>query len=99
MERNVIYQQTDGNVVDVPFAQRLACTINEACRAIGLGRTKLYELISEGRVETTMIGRRRLVLVRSLLALVDENAAGGAVALHSETFAEPSTDQPISASE
>ena len=78
MERNVIYQQTDGNLVgDVPFAQRLACTVNEACKAIGLGRTKLYELISEGRVETTMIGRRRLVLVRSLLTLVDENAGGG----------------------
>ena len=54
----------------IPFAQRLTCTVAEACEATGLGRTKLYELISDGRVGTTTIGRRRLVLVGSLLALV-----------------------------
>ena len=54
------------------FVDRLACTIDEACSAIGLGRTKLYELIGEGRVETTSVGRRRLVLVRSLVALIDQ---------------------------
>ena len=51
----------------IPFAQRLACTVAEACEATGLGRTKLYELIGEGLLDTTTIGRRRLVLVRSLL--------------------------------
>jgi excisionase family DNA binding protein len=50
----------------IPFAQRLTCTIAEACEATGLGRTKFYELIGEGRLDTTTIGRRRLVLVRSL---------------------------------
>jgi hypothetical protein len=54
------------------FADRLACTVDDACSAIGLGRTKLYQLIGEGSVETTSIGRRRLVLVRSLVALIDE---------------------------
>jgi hypothetical protein len=56
----------------IPFAQRLACTIAEACEATGSGRTKLYELIGEGHLhlDTTTIGRRRLVLVRSLRALV-----------------------------
>jgi excisionase family DNA binding protein len=51
----------------LPFAQRLTCTIDEACEATGLGRTKLYELISAGQLLTTTVGRRRLVLVRSLL--------------------------------
>jgi excisionase family DNA binding protein len=51
----------------LPFAQRLTCTIHEACEATGLGRTKLYELISAGQLLTTTVGRRRLVLVRSLL--------------------------------
>ena len=55
----------------IPFAQRLACTVAEACEATGLGRTKLYELIGEGLVDTTTIGRRRLVLVRSLVELLD----------------------------
>jgi excisionase family DNA binding protein len=52
------------------FAERLSCTIDEACEATGLGRTKLYELIGSGRVETTLVDRRRLVLMRSLLALL-----------------------------
>jgi hypothetical protein len=32
----------------MPFAQRLTCTIDDACEATGLGRTKLYELIAAG---------------------------------------------------
>lgn len=57
----------------VPFAQRLTCTVAEACEATGLGRTKIYELIGDGRIATTTIGRRRLVIVQSLLALVGVN--------------------------
>jgi excisionase family DNA binding protein len=55
----------------VPFAERLTCTIAEACEAVGLGRTKLYELIDEGRLDSITIGRRRLVVVRSLLKLLE----------------------------
>jgi excisionase family DNA binding protein len=55
----------------VPFAERLTCTIAEACEALGLGRTKLYELIDEGRLASITIGRRRLVVVRSLLKLLE----------------------------
>jgi excisionase family DNA binding protein len=54
----------------VPFNQRLACTIVEASEATGLGRTKLYELIGSGHLDTTTVGRRRLVLVRSLQKLI-----------------------------
>lgn len=54
----------------LPFAERLSCTIDEACEATGLGRTKLYELIGAGQIVTTTIGRRRLVMVRSLIALL-----------------------------
>jgi excisionase family DNA binding protein len=59
----------------MPFAQRLICTIDDACEVTGLGRTKLYELIGVGRIVTTTIGRRRLVVVRSLLALLDTNVS------------------------
>ncbi len=51
----------------VPFVQRPTCTIKEACGAVGLGRTKRYELIGGGALETLTIGRRRLVRVPSLL--------------------------------
>jgi excisionase family DNA binding protein len=57
----------------VPFSQRLTCTINEACEATGLGRTKLYELIGAGALDTITVGRRRLVSVRSLRTLLEPN--------------------------
>ena len=56
---------------EIPFLQRPTCTIDEACRAAGLGRTKLYELIRCGVLETSTVGRRRLVLVPSLLRAIN----------------------------
>jgi hypothetical protein len=60
----------------IPFAQRLSCTIDEACQATGLGRTKLYEEMSAGRVQTTNVGKRRLILVPSLLRRLDPTVSG-----------------------
>ena len=57
----------------IPFSQRLSCTIDEACEATSLGRTKLYELIGAGQLATTTVGRRRLVIVRGLLSLLEAN--------------------------
>jgi hypothetical protein len=57
----------------MPFAQRLTCTIDDACEVIGLGRTKLYELIGAKHIVTITIGGRRPVVVQSLLALLDTN--------------------------
>jgi excisionase family DNA binding protein len=59
----------------IPFVQRLTCTIAEACEVTGLGRTKLYELIGNGYLATTTVGRRRLVLVRSLLSLLEGHSS------------------------
>jgi len=54
-------------------AIRPAAQLHDACEVTGLGRTKLYELIGAGHTVTTTIGRRRLVVVRSPLALLDTN--------------------------
>lgn len=54
----------------IPFAQRLTCTVNEACAATSLGRTKMYELIGDGSIATIVIGRRRLIYVDSLRVLL-----------------------------
>jgi len=51
----------------IPFVERPTCTIAEACSAVGFGKTKLYELIDGGAVDSIRIGRRRLVRVPSLL--------------------------------
>lgn len=50
----------------IPFLQRLTCSIADACKATGLGKTKIYELISNGSIRTKSVGRRRLVVVESL---------------------------------
>jgi excisionase family DNA binding protein len=54
-----------------PFSERVTCTISEACAASGLGRTKIYEILADGRLESTRIDRRRLILVASLLKLLE----------------------------
>jgi len=46
-------------------------SISEAAKALGLGRTSIYALINEGRLETVKIGRRRLVKVESIRALLE----------------------------
>ena len=38
---------------------------------IGIGRTKLYELISTGDLETIKIGRATLITMRSLRKLIE----------------------------
>jgi excisionase family DNA binding protein len=50
---------------------RIAVRIPEACRMIGIGRSKLYELMEAGDLETIKIGVSRLVLVSSLKAFVE----------------------------
>jgi excisionase family DNA binding protein len=44
--------------------------INDAARMIGVGRTKLYELISSGELETVKIGKATRVTTASLNELV-----------------------------
>ncbi|HEY0265503.1 MAG TPA: helix-turn-helix domain-containing protein [Rhizomicrobium sp.] len=58
------------STADIPFQERVTYTVPEALHATGLGRTKLYELIAQEALQTTKIGRRRLIIVKSLLALI-----------------------------
>jgi excisionase family DNA binding protein len=59
---------------NLPFAERLGCSPSEACVALGVGRTFLYQLIAERRVEVTKLGRRTIVSIPSLLKLLDGQA-------------------------
>jgi excisionase family DNA binding protein len=54
----------------IPMTERITCSVAEACKATGLGRTKIYSLISEGCLESTTVGRWRLVNVGSLRKLL-----------------------------
>lgn len=51
---------------------KLAFTIAEACHAVGISRSKLYELIHEGRVEARKIGSRTVIPAHSLKALISK---------------------------
>ena len=49
---------------------RIALSPKEAAEALSIGRTRLYELISEGKIEARQCGRRTLIIADSLLAYV-----------------------------
>ena len=57
--------------MSVPFSERPTCSIAEACQASGLGRTKLYEAMADGRLTSIKIDNRRLVVVPSLLKMLE----------------------------
>lgn len=49
----------------------IAVSINDAARALGLGRTSIYALIKEGKLEARKLGRRTLVTTESIRSLMD----------------------------
>lgn len=55
--------------------QLITCSVDDAAKALGIGRVTLYKYINEGRVESIRIGGRRLVKIDSLRRLVDAEAA------------------------
>lgn len=54
--------------------EQIAVSIAEAARTIGIGRTKIYELINEGELSRLKVGRRTLVTVHSISGLVERSA-------------------------
>ena len=52
---------------------RITVRIPDAIRMTGLGRSKIYELIASGDIETVKVGRCTLIPVDSLRQLI-ENA-------------------------
>ncbi len=57
-------------IEQIPFWQRLTCSIQEACEVTSLGRSSIYGMIGRGELETRKVGRRQLIVIRSLEALV-----------------------------
>lgn len=48
---------------DKPLAERLACSVNEATEFTSPGRTKVYEVMSEGKLAYKTVGKRRIILI------------------------------------
>lgn len=67
--------QSTGASRDPGFAGKpLAVSVKKACHILDVGHTKMWELIRDHRVETVMIGRKRLVIYTSLEALIEHAA-------------------------
>jgi excisionase family DNA binding protein len=52
----------------------ITVTVDGAKKALGLGHTKIYELIGEKKLKTVKVGRRTLVTTDSIRALVEQAA-------------------------
>jgi excisionase family DNA binding protein len=55
--------------------QRRTLSINDAATVLGVGRTKVYELIGAKRLKVVRLGRRTLVTSDSIDELVQAEAA------------------------
>ncbi len=55
------------------MTDRYTLSIKDARRALGLGRTTIYKLIGDGTLQTITVGRRRLILTRSIQELCDQS--------------------------
>ena len=53
----------------------LCVRVNVAARMMGIGRTKLYELIGKGEVEAIKVGKATLVTTASLNAMIERRRA------------------------
>ena len=55
----------------VPFRERLTCSVLEAEEATSISRSTLYTDMEAGRLEYTKHGKRRLILIPSLLKMIE----------------------------
>lgn len=51
--------------------EKLAYSINETARALSMGRTSIYAMIADGRLDAFKLGRRTLVKADSVRRLVE----------------------------
>jgi excisionase family DNA binding protein len=61
-------------MLDQNSPTKLAYSIPEAAAAVSIGRSKVYALIAEGRLETRKIGKRTVIPTASLVALLEGDA-------------------------
>jgi excisionase family DNA binding protein len=55
------------------YTPQLLTSIKAACQTLNVGRTYLYTLIKRGHLDTVKLGRRTLVKVSSIKALIGES--------------------------
>ena len=51
--------------------ERIAYSINDTAKTLSLGRTSIYSLINEGKLDAFKLGRRTLVKAESIRRLIE----------------------------
>lgn len=59
-------------------ADRITATIPEFRRLSGIGRSRIYELLDAGEIESIYLGTRRLILIDSYRRLIERRRAAPA---------------------
>lgn len=59
------------SVIDQPLSP-ISVGISDAAKMTGLSRSRIYELMNEGKLRSVHVGRRRLIPVSSLRELIGE---------------------------
>ncbi|MBN8428008.1 MAG: helix-turn-helix domain-containing protein [Xanthomonadales bacterium] len=57
-------------------AEPLAIGVDEAALIVGIGRTRMFQMIAKGVIPAFKIGRSRLIRMADLRAFVDRAARG-----------------------
>jgi excisionase family DNA binding protein len=60
----------DGVAQGDRHVKELLLPVNNAAANLGLGRTKIYELIADGDLKLVKIGKKSLITVASIEALI-----------------------------
>jgi excisionase family DNA binding protein len=64
---------------DYAMTEPITIAVKDAQQALGVGRTTIFSLLAEGRLQRLKIGRRTVIPTESLRAFVAELAAGAEV--------------------
>lgn len=54
---------------------QILCSVSEAAKMLGVGRTKIYDMLAKGQILSMRIGSRRLVKMDSIKALIERGDA------------------------
>lgn len=52
--------------------QQITMSVDAASHALSIGKTKLYELLSDGAIRSVTIGKKRLIVVASMHDYINE---------------------------
>ena len=59
----------------MPSTDKISASISEFCALSGLGRTKVYELLGNGSIDSFYCGKRRLIILDSYHRFVERQRA------------------------